>query len=244
MVRTHLVVLAASFSLLGLAPAAAGPLTSATRSVAIGIPGVPTLTLPGSGVSGSATSSTSATLAAGDAFRGYTFAYLSGAELSLAALAVASNGAGHFTGPTPNRVGGPMPVTGTAYITGLLRLALPFVIGAPDSRINTDFTKMGGVGLGLTARGASWTAGAAKLTDNGVTLSTITGANLLTPGGGGTLVLVSPNRIFTTLSASPFIPLPSFLTLTFAPVPEPGTLGLLGLGVLVLAVLGWRRAWA
>jgi len=63
------------------------------------------------------------------------------------------------------------------------------------------------------------------------------GANALSPGGAGTLVLVTPLRIVTNVAGS----LAGFGVLTLTYVPEPGTLVLVGLGVASLAVLGRRR---
>ncbi|HME70932.1 MAG TPA: PEP-CTERM sorting domain-containing protein [Myxococcota bacterium] len=125
-----------------------------------------------------------------------------------------------------------MLITGNAFIAGLL---VPLAIGAPGTKFATNLTAMGGV-VAITAVGASWTAGAPRLTFSKMHIQ---GSNQLTPGGAGTLALVSPGRVFTTLSASPVLSEPSFLNLTF--VPEPGTLLLVGAGVVGLAAVGVRR---
>lgn len=89
--------------------------------------------------------------------------------------------------------------------------------------------------------GQAWTTGTATATINGVAVAggTMVGYDNRTAGGAGTIRLVAPGGLMSTLGG-PF-PLLVSMTITIAGVPEPGTLLLLGSGVLGLAVMGHRR---
>jgi hypothetical protein len=68
------------------------------------------------------------------------------------------------------------------------------------------------------------------------------GSTMLTPGGGGTVTLVSPSKIsidgpLAQRRTAGF----TELTLTYAGVPEPSTLLLLGAGVIGLMLVGSRK---
>jgi hypothetical protein len=95
-----------------------------------------------------------------------------------------------------------------------------------------------------------WTTALTAVTVNGVTLTTnnattpgpaifTAGYDNRTPGGAGTVKLVAPAGLMSTLGGN--LPLFVTLTLTYAAAPEPGTLRLLGSGGVGLAVLGPRR---
>jgi hypothetical protein len=99
----------------------------------------------------------------------------------------------------------------------------------------------------------SWTTGTLPVTINGATLVT----TVTTPGGAvipsfpiadagydnrdangfGTVKLVAPAGLMSTLGGA----FPLFVSMTLTFVPEPGTLVLLGSGVVGLVVLGNRR---
>ena len=75
---------------------------------------------------------------------------------------------------------------------------------------------------------------------SGLTTVTDMGSNALSPGGQGTLVLVAPIRIQSSLAVATHFAVFGTLTLSF--VPEPGTLLLYGWAALVLAVYSRRKS--
>jgi PEP-CTERM motif len=69
-----------------------------------------------------------------------------------------------------------------------------------------------------------------------------TGTDSRTPGGLGQVTLVSPTKVTTNLLGADPVSLVAVGTLTLEFVPEPGTLLLLGAGVVALASRGRRAA--
>jgi hypothetical protein len=234
--------------------ASAATLTSATFSFQLGT--LPGASFPGAGATGTATSNLSASLGAGSAFAGnFTTAIPTSAAPPLTAIQifVTKNAGGTFTGATPNNVGGVHAFNGTANVYGIggftsggaPLLAVPLVLGTPNT-----ITKASG-GVAITAISSGWTAGTASVSPVTTTPTTPTtaptnpagtvtamGANGLTPGGAGTLVLVAPTRLITNVAGT----LAAFSTLTLTYVPEPGTLLLLGAGVAGLTAIGRRKS--
>ncbi|MBW2373930.1 MAG: PEP-CTERM sorting domain-containing protein, partial [Deltaproteobacteria bacterium] len=147
-----------------------------------------------------------------------------------------------FTGAA---LGGSCALGGTA---NALVAGAPFLI-VPLSGLGVNGrVSFGPYGSYIDAK--DWTTGVTAVTVNGVTLTTnnaqAPGALILTAGydnrtagGNGTVKLVAPAGLMSTLGG--YLPLFVTLTLTFVPAPEPGTLLLLGSGVVGLAVLGHRR---
>ncbi len=105
----------------------------------------------------------------------------------------------------------------------------------------------GGFITPATVTGARWTTGLARVT-NVVTPNTagttlvpttlsLSGADLRTPGGRGTLTMVTPIRIQTSLLGGRA---GGFAVATLHFVPEPGTALPVALGAAAFACAGWR----
>jgi hypothetical protein len=159
--------------------------------------------------------------------------------------------------------GGSMGLQGVAKICGIYPAGpcSNFSISVPLTP-----TTGGGVGFGiggtqtwlppfnapaLTMQHSPWTIGQPVMTihtpNTTISVPTLPGGFAHGPASltsstarpGGALNLVTVSKVFTTLGFAPEVPVAGVLNLHF--VPEPGTLLLLGSGVTVLALLGWRR---
>ena len=159
--------------------------------------------------------------------------------------ATVANGAGTFTpaGGLNGGFGGSAGLSGNAFanILQLFPLTIPLnVIGAGGS-------VMAGAGaVQVTVVGDIWTTGNVVVT--GITAADDAGGNVNTislagsdnrdAGGIGTVTLVTQLLALTNVAGN----LGGFVVMTLNFIPEPGTLLLLGSGVIGLAALGRKRA--
>jgi len=191
-----------------------------------------------------------------------TLAPTAAAPLTALNLVLTAPGPCAFTGAA---LGGSCALGGTAnaLVGGAPFLIVPFtaaVSGGVPAISPQCAAGQVPCGLGLGGRllfgpygsyidAKDWTTAATSITVNGVPLTT---GNTQSPGpvwttagydnrvaGVGTVKLVAPAGLMSTLGGD--LPLFVTMTLTYASAPEPGTLLLLGSGVVGLAVLGNRR---
>jgi len=171
------------------------------------------------------------------------------------------NLSGSFTsaGGPAGGFGGPMGLAGTA------KICLAFTMCA-YANVNVPLTPSGGAGFGvggtqtvpggvsITMQHNAWTIGTPTMTihtpSSSISVPTLPGGFAHGPatGGassaaqpGGVLQLVTVSKTYTSLSgAFPELPLIGIINIQF--VPEPGTLLLLGSGVLGLVILGRKNS--
>lgn len=128
-------------------------------------------------------------------------------------------------------------VGGTQAVVGAVSLTMqhnPWTIGQPTITIHTPNSAVTTPALPGGYVSPGWPAH--------VVHSPGSATHVVSPTGRGTVQLVTVSKAFTSLTGSrPELPLIGVLRLRFAFVPEPGTLLLLGSGVVTLAAVRRRR---
>jgi len=211
-----------------------------TGNVSFALGTLPSIVASGGGTAtscGACSSLTIAPAAWGSAMTLITLAPTAAAPLSALSGTIV-NPACNFGGMGGNAggVGGACGLGGTinALVNGQPFLVVPLAIIGQNGRLTFG-------PFGSYIDGQAWTTGTATATVNGgaVADGTMVGYDNRDGAGNGTIKLVAPGGLMSTLGGN--FPLLVSMTITISGVPEPGTLLLLGSGVVGLAVLGNRR---
>jgi hypothetical protein len=239
--RKLFAILAVGAGLLGASAAQAGPLVFAQLSFFLAT--LPPASFTASGALGGTAAGTglgaSWSVGAGAVPGGvFTTTLNTSASPPISQIQFIING-NPLSGAFVGSVDGAMAVTGQANVKaygGSTLLGVPVTVGTPSV-----ITPPVAAGIGITAYANTWTTKTTTILPTGITntvTATAMGFNGLV-NGAGTVVLVSALNVLTSIAGQ----LPSFaiLVLTYAGVPEPGTLMLLGSGVAGLALIGRRK---
>lgn len=225
---------------LAMALATSAQAAQFTGNVSYGLSTLPPLVASGSGSGASTVGPNLVTLPAtppfAQEFSQITLDPTAAAPLSALDIQLTAPVACSFTG---SPLAGPCPLGGTA--NALVGYA-PFLIVPLSAMGVAGRTVFGPYGSYIDAQ--SWTAGQATATVAGSPLATdngalhqTTGYDNRTAGGAGTVKLVAPGGLMSTLGGD----LPLFVSMTLNFVPEPGMPLLLISGIAGAVVLGRRR---
>lgn len=238
-VRTLLEALAIAAAV-HAAPAAAAPIAAGTLILDLRFVGP--VAFPAASLSGDTGDGSAVQLASGGGFAGTETRNLGLAGIVDVRFQVGSHAGGTFSG-TPLAGSAPFVLDLVLVGSGGITFAtLPIPIGASfTTTVPAGYT---GFFTSIVASGRRWTAGVASLVGLSpytgfVTQEQRTGTNQLGPGGVGSLQLVAPVRISSSLGTFPL-----WGTLELVAVPEPTTALLLAWGAVCLGAAGWRRRGA
>jgi hypothetical protein len=235
--RLFLAIAIGALALLGAPTAQAGPLQSAQFQISVGTLGP--LTFNGTGSSaGSAFSSTSVSLNAGNALNGMQTTTLTPKQappLTKIVVTVTKNDAIKATGSPLVGLGGAVRgVSKQKGLGGATILSVPLAAGVENT------STIPGSVFKIKVEAKKWTSGMTTVTglDGGATFMT-TGA--VKTGTPGTVTLVAVAKVTVSGAVNTVTYTASKLNLTFDMVPEPAMPLMLVAGAATLALTGARR---